>query len=254
MTLESHFDKTLGKMLNTDVMHSITKEQLIRCMDLTLLDDDASSETLNLLMKQAQSNEVAAICVLPKHVHQIQELQNIKIATVINFPHGNESTEECLHQIIQTKATGVHEIDYVLPYNTYLAGNKEALVQCTSIAQACKEHHLTLKVIIETGAFPNMNTIYQLSNELIEIGCDFLKTSTGKIAHGASLSAAFAILSAIKDSSSQCGIKISGGIKTPQKALEYASLAELMTGKKIIASWFRIGASNLLNELLNENP
>ena len=96
-----------------------------------------------------------------------------------------------------------------------------------------------------------MRTIYQLCIELLTSQCDFLKTSTGKIPQGASLPAVFAILSAIKDSGKTCGIKISGGIKNPQQARNFAYLAELIMQKKISKDWFRIGASNLLGELLN---
>ena len=80
----------------------------------------------------------------------------------------------------------------------------------------------------------------------------FLKTCTGKIPQGASLSALFTMLSAIKDSGKTCGIKVSGGVKTPRQAFNYAKLAELMMAKKIDKSWFRIGASSLLNELLKQ--
>ena len=96
-------------------------------------------------------------------------------------------------------------------------------------------------------------SIYQVSRELLAIGCDFLKTSTGKISQGASLSAVFAILSAIKDARTHCGVKISGGVKASQQALKYAWLAELVMEEKINKDLFRIGASSLLEELVAKN-
>ena len=96
-----------------------------------------------------------------------------------------------------------------------------------------------------------MQTIYQVSKDLIATGCDFLKTSTGKLPQGASLDAVFAMLSAIKDSGRQCGIKVSGGVKTPQQALCFAQLAEIVCGIKINRNWFRLGSSSILGELLN---
>jgi len=95
-----------------------------------------------------------------------------------------------------------------------------------------------------------MQSIYQVSRELIETGCNFLKTSTGKIPKGASIHAAFSILSAIRDAGTKTGIKLSGGVKTPTEARQYALLAELMMGRKIKNDWFRIGASSLLDALL----
>ena len=72
-----------------------------------------------------------------------------------------------------------------------------------------------------------------------------LKTSTGKITPGASLQAVFVMLSAIKDSQSGCGIKISGGIKTLAQASVYIHLSEHMLEKNVGKNWFRIGASQI---------
>ncbi len=92
-----------------------------------------------------------------------------------------------------------------------------------------------------------------LSSEIIALGGRFLKTSTGKTPQGATLAAVFAIVSAVMDSTyaSSCGIKVSGGIKTPLQAQQYAQLAELLMGKAIHKDWFRIGASTLLEKLLS---
>lgn len=179
---------------------------------------------------------------------------SIDLATVINFPHGSEELTISLESIEKAIELGASEIDYVFPYQMFLQGQKQkALNQCHAIAQLCKKNELILKIILETGSFPDIKTIYNASNELIESGCDFIKTSTGKISTGASLSAAFAILSAIRDTGTSCGIKVSGGIRKPQQAYNYAILAELMIGKQINKNWFRIGASSLLEELLKIN-
>lgn len=111
---------------------------------------------------------------------------------------------------------------------------------------------MSLKIILETGALPDIKTIYDLSRDVLSIGCDFLKTSTGKIDKGASLPALLSILTAIKDSNKKCGVKVSGGIKVPQQAHQYAYLAELIMARKIENDWFRIGASSLLEELVKD--
>jgi deoxyribose-phosphate aldolase len=201
----------------------------------------------------ANQYPIAAICVYPQHLNHFEGLTNVNLATVINFPYGNEELLTCLAAIDQAVSAGAHEIDYVLAYEDYINGNKQkALNQCDVILQSCKKQNLTLKVILETGAFPDMDSIYQLSSELIELGVMFLKTSTGKIAIGATFSAAFAMLTAIYDSPQrECGIKLSGGIKTKTQAQQYANLAELTLNKDIHPSWFRIGASSLLTQLID---
>ncbi|TAL62341.1 MAG: deoxyribose-phosphate aldolase [Legionella sp.] len=229
---------------------SISSKQLIACMDLTLLDEQADVAALLKLKEKAETAQVAAVCVYPQHLSIFSPLKPIELATVINFPTGTENLAKSLEQILAAKEFGATEIDYVLPYSNYLSGQHgQALEACQAVWHLCHSEQLTLKVIIETGAFADLEILYNLSLELIDIGCDFLKTSTGKISQGASLPAAFTILKAIQYKQKPVGLKVSGGIKTPTQAQEYAQLAELMLSKPIDKTWFRIGASSLLDAL-----
>lgn len=249
MTIESYLNEILEVVLSGQSNASITAEQLIHSIDLTLLDEQAPIESLFQLYQDARINKVAAVCVYSQHL--FRQLNTIRLATVINFPQGNEELIMSLKSIEKAIQSGANEIDYVLPYRRYLDGEQqETLNQCRAVIESCKKNNLTLKIILETGAFPELQNIYEVSSSLIELGCDFLKTSTGKIPQGASIPAAFTILSAIKDSGVDCGLKVSGGVKTPLQAFNYAKLAELVLGKKINKTWFRIGASSLLGELL----
>lgn len=253
MTFEANLNTIIEQLLSYSSIGAVSKDQLIPTLDLTLLELDASNESLALLGDRARTHHVAAVCVLPEHLSHFHRSSLLHVATVVNFPYGNDELIQSLSEIDYALQLGANEIDFVFPYQAYLAGEKQrALNQCDVIIQACKKHEVTIKIIIETGAFADIETIYHISNELIAMGCDFIKTSTGKIPQGASLPAVFAILSALKEHPDvACGIKISGGVKTTKQAQDYARLAELMLGKKINKNWFRIGASSLLNELLN---
>nr|WP_302473962.1 deoxyribose-phosphate aldolase [Legionella sp. PL877] len=227
--------------------------EAISLIDLTLLDESADSQALDLLTQKANCHLVAAICVLPQHLERLMPAASIKKATVINFPEGTQSTHQVLTSIekVITKYV-IDEIDYVFPYQSYLGGEKEfALAQCQQAYRLCEQQKVTFKVILETGAFPSLVSIYNLSTEIINNGCNFLKTSTGKITQGATPSAAFALLRAIKDSGENCGIKVSGGIKKPEQAFLYMRLAKQVLNRKLEKSWFRIGASSLLDELVS---
>lgn len=250
MSLATQLNELLSELLTNPPQNKISSDELIHCIDLTLLDDQAKDSALALLKEQAATHKVAAICVLPKHILQCKGL-NIPVATVINFPHGNQDINSCLGELERSAQMGAKEIDYVLDYTSYLQDNKKkALNDCKQIGQLCKQLDLGLKFILETGVFPDIQSIYKVSSELLEYECDFLKTSTGKIAEGATLSVAFAMLSAIKDAQSTYGLKVSGGVKTVKQAQAYAQIAALMMGKPINNNWFRIGASSLLSELI----
>lgn len=250
MSLSTQLNDTLEHLL-LHQKSEISNEQLVRCIDLTLLKEDASTDSLKDLNKQAHNEHVAAICVLSQHLPLFKPGTDVFLATVVNFSQGRDEVETSLLEIEQAIALGVQEIDYVLPYHDYLAGKtQEALNKCAQIAQYCNQQQLCLKIIIETGAFSELNSLYQVARELIDLNVNFLKTSTGKITQGASLSTVFALLSALKDANTECGIKISGGVKTTEQARSYASLAALLLNKKIDRSWFRLGASSLLAELV----
>lgn len=251
MSFDAHLQDVLNSLLTAPLDNPISKEQLIQTMDLTLLNEQASPEALEYVLHQALTYPVAAVCVFANHLSLFRQAsKDLKLATVINFPSGDTSISTSLSELETAIQLGADEIDYVFPYQSYLAGNKkEALEQCAKIAEACKKQNRTLKVILETCAYPNATTIYQVSHDILALPIDFLKTSTGKSTGGATLPAAIAMLSAIKDVGSPCGIKISGGIKTIQQAKTYTRLAELMQGKKADSSWFRIGASNLLTDM-----
>lgn len=256
MTLESECQDVLAALqikkqclelpLPTTAFHSI-----LSLIDLTLLDENASDASLALLQEKANAYSVAGVCVFPSHLKKLNASLSCQRVTVINFPEGNGSiktTRLSLEKIVG--AFSVDEIDYVFPYQLYLSGQEAlALKHCHDVYLFCQRHSLSLKVILETGAFNSPESIYQLSLDVINTGCDFIKTSTGKIPLGATPLAAFSILKAIIDSNKPCGIKISGGIKTLEQANFYSNLAAHMLDRTVTNQWFRIGGSSLLDQL-----
>lgn len=243
ISLETRFDN-LVQQLDYPILSSA---RIFPLVDLTCLDEQAIAADIQALVEKAQQDQVAAICVYPKHLEWIPAISPIQRATVVNFPSGDHIHDQVLTHIEQAIAKqNADEIDYVFAYSAYLAGQRShALGWCQEAYQLCQEHGRMFKVIIETGAMPTIDMIYKLSGDIIEKGCDILKTSTGKIPVGASLQAAFAMLTAIKDSQSQTGIKISGGVKTLAQASAYVHLAEHMLEQTANKKWFRIGASQI---------
>lgn len=252
MNLQQEFISTLDHVNTTMIIDKALCQLAISLIDLTLLDDNASGQALALLQDKACLYQVAAICVFPMALSEIKPNNSFKRATVVNFPHGQDPLEKTLLDIDQIISQHhPDEIDYVFPWNNYLNGlQTAALTHCQQAQALCKKNNTGFKVILETGAFPTPESVYQLSCELIAIGCDFLKTSTGKISTGATPLAAFSILKAIRDSDSTCGIKVSGGIKEPEQAFLYMNLAGYMLKRDLDNSWFRIGASSLLDTLI----
>jgi deoxyribose-phosphate aldolase len=230
-------------------------QQLISVIDLTALNLEDEDQTIVKLCEKAMTpyGDVAAVCVYPKFVAVASDIIGttaINIASVANFPTGNESLTLTLDEIHHSLVWGANEIDVVFPYQDYLNGERERaldyIAQCQRAAPISK-----LKVILETSAFPNIDEIYAVSQKLIDLGIDFLKTSTGKSHQGATLDGAGAMLLAIKESKSEIGFKASGGIRTVLDAYRYIDLAKSIMGEQWVnPNHFRIGASSLLDEAL----
>lgn len=255
MMLSEKLSNTLQELASISQKPNTDRgKDIISLMDLTLLDATASAHDIRSLAGKAIQHQVAAICIFQEHINYLPPDIQINCATVVNFPSGDYQNPILFKEIEQSLDQKlVHEIDYVFPYQAYLTGRQdEALTSCREAYLRCKDKGVLFKVILETGALPSDDMIYHLSKAVINAGCDFLKTSTGKIATGATIPAAFAMLTAIAETNSHCGIKISGGVKTMQQALTYMQLAEHLFGKPVNKHWFRIGASSLLDEVLQQ--
>ncbi|MFU8797231.1 MAG: deoxyribose-phosphate aldolase [Gammaproteobacteria bacterium] len=227
---------------------------LIKLMDLTNLDERATAETIAHLCKKAVTSfgPVAAICIYPSFLTLArQHLKNIPLATVVNFPQGRHDLPIVLSEIEAAILLGADEIDVVIPYHFYLSQERNKVREF--LAACRKTCHVKLKMILETGALHSTEYIAAASNDAIDAGVDFIKTSTGKIPIGATLDAAAVMLATIKSTGSKTGFKASGGIRHRSQANAYLQLAIDIMGKNwITPDTFRFGASTLLDELCKQ--
>lgn len=253
----------IEELINTAQMAKLSVDltkKIISLIDLTSLNETDDKAIINELCAKAITplGAVAAVCVYPQFVRQAKAtLLNtaVKVATVANFPRGNATAASVLTEIEQAIAEGADEVDVVIPYQAYLVNRAESV---QGFLHACKQacQSAKLKVILETGVLQSAELIEQASQAAIQAGADFLKTSTGKVAVGATLEAAAVMLLAIKNARAECksvGFKASGGIRTPEQAASYIKLAELILGENWVSSaTFRFGVSGLLDALLNQ--
>ncbi len=241
-------------MTGTSDQRTIARRALV-CLDLTNLDDACDAAAIDDLCARAQSPEgsVAAVCVWPRFVAQARAKlahTGVHVATVVNFPSGDEPIEAVVAATRAALADGADEIDMVVPWKRLVAGDEAAVTEAVrAVKAACGA--ATLKAILETGAIEDEALIGVAAMRALEGGADFLKTSTGKVPVNATPRAAEILLDAIARSDGQAGFKASGGVRTVEEAGVYLALADRIMGP----GWagprhFRIGASSLLDALL----
>lgn len=246
---------------------NMSTKQLIQYVDYTSLNDTDTAESITALCNKAYTTDgaVAAVCVYPQFVslakqvlQQVEHTKQIRVATVMNFPSGNDPSNRVLADIHDANQNGANEIDVVFPYQAYLNGEIQYVRQFIRDCRSACGDEVLLKVILETGAFVEHAHITKAAELAIIEGADFIKTSTGKIAVGATHEAVIAILAAIIKYTEAArimprtiGIKISGGIRDWSQVFEYVELIRNTMGKSWISpQTFRIGSSRLI-EMLN---
>ncbi|WP_422463044.1 MULTISPECIES: deoxyribose-phosphate aldolase [unclassified Endozoicomonas] len=240
--------------------------QAVQLMDLTSLNDDDTPEKIIALCHQAhtEAGNTAAVCIYPRFIPLARKtlnalgLNDVAIATVTNFPAGEDDIEIAVAETRAAIAYGADEVDVVFPYRALMAGNEEVGAE---LVRRCKDvcgiddsgqQQVLLKVIIETGELKDPALIRKASDIAIAAGADFIKTSTGKVPVNATPDSARIMLEAIRDSgNTQVGFKPSGGIRTAEDAALHLDMADEIMGDGWVNSrHYRFGASSLLGNLL----
>ena len=229
----------------------------IALLDLTELGDHATDEEVTSLCTRAVGphGNVAAVCVWPRHVAlAFRQLvgTGVRIATVVNFPAGTDSIDDVVELARTAQHDGADEIDVVLPYRAFLAGDHtRPASMITAVRQAVDAGDgKTMKVILETGELIDLDVIRLAAELAIRNGADFIKTSTGKTPVSATLAATGVMLRTIHDLDPAVGLKPSGGIRTLADATAHLAQADKIMGPAwATAATFRFGASGLLTAL-----
>lgn len=237
----------------TDRSEHDVARRAIALIDLTDLADDHGGGGIDELCDRAAEHATAAVCVWPEHVARcVRRLADtgVRVATVVNFPSGDEAVSAVVEATVASLTDGADEIDVVLPYRAFAAGDVQRAGDLVSTVAALVDTPRRLKVILETEML-DASSVAPAARLAIDRGADFIKTSTGKLPVGATLAAAGAMLGEIAVSDRAVGLKPSGGIRTLADAEAYLTLADRTMGPEWASpSTFRFGASGLLDALL----
>ncbi len=231
-------------------------QRALPLVDLTDLTEGCNRDDIDRLCERAQTphGAVGAICIWPRyvaHAHKRLAGTGIPIATVVNFPGGNQGVDMTVAETRAALDDGADEIDLVMPYGAFRNGDiVSAEEMIKSVRSACGEDKL-LKVILETGELEQADLIKSASELAILSGADFIKTSTGKVAVNATPATAEIMMSVIADGHSKVGFKPAGGIKTTEDCGNYLAIADRLLGPDWVSPrTFRFGASSVLDDLL----
>ena len=237
------------------------------CIDLTTLNPTDNEERVRNFTQRVNDFEekypeldnVASICVYPNFAEVVNmNLDVSEVHTTVvaaGFPSSQTFNEIKVAECALAVASGADEVDIVIGVGQFLQGAYEEM--CDTIAEckaACKD--AIFKVILETGALKTASNIMKASILAIYSGADFIKTSTGKLDPAATPEAVLVMCKAAKayyeQTGNKIGIKVAGGVRTPEDAVKYYCIVKSMLGEEwLTKDLYRIGASSAANNLLS---
>ncbi|TXK50870.1 deoxyribose-phosphate aldolase [Pontibacter qinzhouensis] len=189
--------------------------ELAPYIDHTLLRPDATEEQVAQLCDEAGGYGFAAVCVAPCYVQlakkQLGPGTLVKVATVVGFPLGYQHHKVKFLETHQAIEDGASEIDVVMNVSAFKSGNYNHVEnELGDLAKFCHLKNAELKVIIETALLTD-EEIVKACEICAAAGADYVKTSTGFAAGGATV----AHIELMRRTLPQhIKIKASGGIKT----------------------------------------
>ena len=210
---------------------------LNRYIDHTNLKPTATVEDITKLCQEAIEHNFYAVCVNGNYLHHALALLSdteVQIAVVAGFPLGCSTLNAKLNEISLLVDAGADEIDMVLNVGYMKSGLIKDIEAELAMSRVIAED-VCLKLILET-CYLTDEEIVQVCNIAKRESFDYVKTSTGFGADGATLHHVNLMKSTVGD---QVRIKASGGIKDKDTAQKYvdAGVSRIGTssGIKIIS-------------------
>jgi deoxyribose-phosphate aldolase len=199
----------------------MTKKQLAKLIDHTLLKPDATKDDIIHLCKEAKKHSFWSVCVNPTYVSLATKIlrgSDVKICTVVGFPLGANVSEVKAFETGKTIHDGASEIDMVMNIGALKSHDYELINQdIRKVVERAKaiRKDAVVKVIIETGLLTEDEKV--LACRFVkEAGADFVKTSTGLNTSGATVHDVKLIRNTVGP---DFGVKASGGIRTYRDAI-----------------------------------
>jgi len=198
----------------------VTREQLAKMIDHTLLKPDATANSIINLCEEAKRYGFASVCVNPAHVSLASEMlknTDVRVGTVIGFPFGATTTEVKAFETRNAIENGAQEFDMVINIGALKSAYYELVTRDIEgvVRIAKRARKSTTKVIIETGFLTDEQKVIACKLAM-KAKADFVKTSTGFGAGGATIHDVRLMRATV---GRKLGIKASGGIRTFERTI-----------------------------------
>ena len=213
-------------------------KEILKYVDHTLLNQDATWEDIKVILDDAMFYHTASACIPPYFVKRAKDYvkDQLPICTVIGFPNGYNTTAVKVYETKDAIKNGADEIDMVVNIGMIKEGRYEDIKdEIMQIHKACEGR--ILKVIIETCLLTEIEKI-KMSETVSQAKAEYIKTSTGFSTSGAT----FKDVELLRESvNKDVMVKAAGGFSSFDDAAMYFRLGAQ-----------RLGTSRLVKIMKNE--
>lgn len=192
---------------------SITLHDISKMLDHSTLQPYLTEADIRRGCEVALEYDTASVCARPGDMVLVEKMlrgSDVKVCTVIGFPHANHKPEIKLAEAKAALDDGCVELDMVINIGRLLGGD-EKYVQ-DEIDMICRTAHAAnakVKVILETCYLNDAQKI-RACQMSAESGADWVKTSTGYGTGGCTLDDLRLMVASVP---STVQVKGSGGIR-----------------------------------------
>ncbi|MEA2611314.1 MAG: deoxyribose-phosphate aldolase [Chloroflexota bacterium] len=214
----------------------LTYRDVARTIDHSLLRPELDDAFVEAGCRLAADYEVASVCVRPADVRRAAAIlagTEVAVGTTIGFPHGNHLTETKVFEARRALADGATELDMVILIGALKSG-RDADVQADigAVVEVAHAAGAIVKVIFENAYLTDEEKVRAC--RLTEAaGGDFVKTSTGFAASGATHEDLALMRRSV---SAHVQVKAAGGVRTLDALLDVMALGVTRVGATATAT------------------
>ena len=167
---------------------TLTERDIAKAIDHSLLRPELDDAFVEEGIRLAAEYDVASVCVPPVHVRRAAAIlagTDVKVGTVVGFPHGYATTETKVAETRQALADGATEIDMVIQIGALRSGrDADVGSDIAAVVEAAHAGGAIVKVIFENAYLTDDQKV-RASRLTEAAGAEFVKTSTGFAPSGA---------------------------------------------------------------------
>jgi deoxyribose-phosphate aldolase len=211
-------------------MANFTYAEIAKMIDHSLLQPKLTDDELVEGCQLAREWDVASVCIKPYAVKLATDVlagSDVRVGTVVGFPHGGHTTAVKVFEAQQALADGATELDMVVNIGKVRSEDWRFVgSDIGAVVSIARDRKAIVKVIFENAMLEDEHKI-ELCKLCAAVGAAFVKTATG-YGEGGATDHDLALMRAHCPPSVQ--VKAAGGIRGLDRLLEVRALGVTRVG------------------------